>query len=189
MLCYTTQFSTKRCYAMHIMLCRTMLYYIILYQIISEYIKLYRIIIHYIPLYCTVLCYAIFDNTILYYTYYAIYCQILPGARHGPSEAVDLGPCASQLDQPSSQPSWLAPGKNWPSGNSSWFFIFLFFIFYGKIIENIKYGFSMFLFFVLFPDGQILLGASHLATHAQRRRQSTGYAILCYTILYYTKFY
>ena len=100
------------CYAV---LCCTMFYDTKLYQNISNYIVLSFIIFH-----CTVLYYAILYLIILYYTtlYYAIYCQILPGARWGPSEAVDLGPCASQLDKPSSQPSWLASGKNWPSGNS-----------------------------------------------------------------------
>ena len=70
--------------------------------------------------------------------------------------------------------------------------MFLFFHFSRKKVEkqkNGKSGFFIFSFFLLFPDGQILPGASHLATHAQRRWQSTGYAILCYTILYYTKFY
>ena len=122
------------CYAV---LCCTMFYDTKLYQNISNYIVLSFIIFH-----CTVLYYAMLYLIILYYTtlYYAIYCQILPGARRGPSEAVDLGPCASQLDQPSSQPSWLASGKNWASGNRR----------KNEKIENLD--FSFFYFFIFFPE-------------------------------------
>ena len=82
MLCYTTQFSTKRCYAMHIVPCRTMLYYTItdqIYQTISYYLSLHPVVLEY----NTILRYAIAELTVLYYTmtcyaiyflYYAILC-------------------------------------------------------------------------------------------------------------------
>ena len=61
----------------------------------------------------------------------------MPGARQGPSEAVELGPDASQMDQPTREPSWLASGKNWPSG---------------KRRKNEKMENRVFPFFHFFPE-------------------------------------